>query len=225
MKFSFSSEQEEFRSNLRRLLAHRSPTKEVRRLMETEEGYERDGWRAINAALGLTAIRIPEIYGGYGFGFGDQCIVLEEMGRALLCAPYFATAVLAAGAIMNAGSEAEKEALLPGIAAGETTATLAWVEDTGRWDALGTALTANAESGEIVLDGHKSYVIDGHTADLIVVLARAPQGLSLFTVDGNAGRLTRRALKSMDPTRKFARLEFNRVTARPLGTAGAGAAP
>ena len=98
MKFSFSSEQEEFRSNLRRLLADRSPTKEVRRLMETAHGYERDGWRAINTALGLTAIRIPEAYGGYGLGFGDQCIVLEEMGRALLCAPYCATAVLAAGA-------------------------------------------------------------------------------------------------------------------------------
>src|SRR5689334_24108957 len=92
VKFSFSSEQEEFRSNLRRLLADRSPTKEVRRLMETDAGYERDGWGAVNNALGLTAIRIPEAYGGYGFGFGDQCIVLEEMGRALLCAPYFATA-------------------------------------------------------------------------------------------------------------------------------------
>ena len=126
---------------------------------------------------------------------------------------------------MNAGTEAEKRALLPGIAAGETTATFAWVEDNGRWDAEGTGLTATAESGEIVLNGHKSYVIDGHTADLIVVLARAPQGLSLFTVDGNAAGLTRRAQKSMDPTRKFARLEFNRVAARPLGTAGAAAAP
>ena len=193
--------------------------------METDHGYEREGWRAINSALGLTAIRVPEVYGGYGLSFGDQCIVLEEMGRALLCAPYFSTAVLAAGAIMNAGTEAEKQALLPGIAAGETTATLAWVEDIGRWDAEGAALAATAESGEIVLNGHKSYVIDGHTADLIVVLARTPQGPPLFTVDGNAKGLTRRALKSMDPTRKFARLEFDRVAARPLGPAGGAAAP
>ena len=147
------------------------------------------------------------------------------MGRALLCAPYFATAVLAAGAVMNAGAEAEKQALLPGIAAGETTATLAWVEDIGRWDAEGTALTATAQSGEIVLNGHKNYVIDGHTADLIVVLACAPQGLSLCTVDGDADGLTRRALKSMDPTRKLARLEFNGVSAHPLGAAGGAAAP
>jgi NAD(P)-dependent dehydrogenase (short-subunit alcohol dehydrogenase family) len=225
VKFSFSSEQEEFRSNLRRFLADRSPTEEVRRLIETDDGYERDGWRAINAELGLTAIRIPEAYGGHGFGFGEQCIVLEEMGRALLCAPYFATAVLAAGVITNAGTERQKQALLPGIAAGEKIAALAWVEDNGRWDAEGTALTATAVGGGTVLNGHKTYVVDGHTADLIVVLARAPQGLSLFTVDGNAAGLTRRSLKSMDPTRKFARLEFKDVAASPLGAAGCAAAP
>jgi|SRR5579862_1105411 len=225
MKFGFSGEQEEFRSNLRRLLASRSPTKEVRRLMETEAGYEPGGWRAINAELGLTAVRIPEAYGGYGFGFGEQCIVLEEMGRVLLCAPFFATAVLAAGAILNAGTEAQKAALLPGIAAGDTTATLAWVEDNGNWDAEGTALAASETAGGTVLNGHKTYVVDGHTADLIVVLARAPQGLSLFTVNGTADGLTRRSLKSMDPTRKFARLEFNGVAATPLGTVGGGAAP
>ncbi len=114
---------------------------------------------------------------------------------------------------------------MPGIAAGETIATLAWVEDNGSWDAEGTTLTATAEGGETVLNGHKTYVVDGHTADLIVVLARAPQGLSLFRVDGNAAGLTRRALKSMDPTRKFARLEFNGVAARPLGTVGGAAVP
>jgi alkylation response protein AidB-like acyl-CoA dehydrogenase len=116
VKFSFSSEQDEFRSNLRRLLAARSPIQEVRRLMETDNGHDRDGWRSINTELGLTAVRIPEAYGGQGFGFGEQCIVLEEMGRALLCAPFFATAVLAAGAILNAGTETEQQALLPGIA-------------------------------------------------------------------------------------------------------------
>jgi alkylation response protein AidB-like acyl-CoA dehydrogenase len=225
VKFSFSAEQEEFRSNLRRFLADRSPTKEVRRLMETDEGYERNVWQAINAELGLTAIRIPEPYGGQGFGFGEQCIVLEEMGRALLCAPYFATAVLAAGAILNAGTETEKQALLPGIASGETIGALAWVEDNGRWDAEGTTLIATGADGETVLNGHKTYVVDGHTADLIVVLARAAQGLSLFTVDGNAAGLTRRSLKSLDPTRKFARLEFDGVAAAALGPAGGATAP
>jgi len=230
MKFSFSSEQEEFRSNLRRFLAEHSPPKEVRRLMETDAGWERDGWRKLNGELGLTAVRIPEAYGGHGFGFGELGIVLEEMGRALLCAPYFASAVLAASAILNAGTEAEKQALLPGIASGDTVATLACAEDAGNWDAAGTTLVATPSGGGYRLDGHKSFVIDGHTADMIVVLARAPgssgeAGLSFFTVAGNAGGLTRRPLKTMDPTRKLARLTFHAVEATPLGEPGGAAAP
>ena len=225
MKFSFSSEQEEFRTNLRRLFAERSPTKEVRRLMETEAGYDREAWRKLNAELGLTAIRIPEAYGGQGFGFGELCIVLEEMGRALVCAPCFSTAVLATGAILNAGKEAEKQALLPGIASGDTIATLAWVEDNGRWDAAGTALVATRSGDGYTLDGHKSFVLDGHTADLIVVLARTAKGLSLFTVAGEAAGLSRRALKTMDWTRKLARLEFKSVAANLLGDEGGAAGP
>ncbi len=230
MKFSFSSEQEEFRSNLRRFLAERSPTKEVRRLMETDKGWERDGWRALNAELGLTAVRIPEAYGGHGFGFGEHGIVLEEMGRALLCAPYFATTVLAAGAILNAGTEAEKQALLPGIASGDTVATLACAEDGGSWDGAATTLAATPSGSGWRLDGHKTFVLDGHTADLIVVLARAPgsagdSGLSFFTVAGHAAGLTRRPLKTMDPTRKLARLQFDGVEASLLGEAGAAAGP
>lgn len=230
MKFSFSSEQEEFRSNLRRFLGERSPTKEVRRLMATEAGFEAAAWRKLNSELGLTAVRIPEAYGGQGFGFSELCIVLEEMGRSLLCAPFFSTAVLATGAILNAGTEAEKQALLPGIAAGDTIATLAWVEEPSRWDAAATTLTAKPSGAGYVLDGFKSYVLDGHTADLIVVLARAPgssgdTGLSLFTVKGDAKGLSRKLLKTMDETRKLARLDFKGVEATLLGEAGAAAAP
>jgi len=230
MKFSFSSEQEEFRSNLRRFLGERSPTKEVRRLMATDAGFEAAAWRKLNSELGLTAVRIPEAYGGQGFGFGELCIVLEEMGRSLLCAPFFSTAVLATGAILNAGTEAEKQALLPGIAAGDTVATLAWVEQPSRWDAAATTLTAKPSGSGYVLDGFKSYVLDGHTADLIVVLARAPgssgdKGLSLFTVKGDAKGLSRTLLKTMDETRKLAHLDFKGVEATLLGEAGAAAAP
>ncbi len=230
MKFSFSSEQEEFRSNLRRYLAEQSPTKEVRRLMETDTGWERDGWRRLNADMGLAAVRIPEAYGGHGFGFSEHCIVLEETGRTLLCAPYFSTTVLAAGAILNAGTEADKQALLPGIAAGDTVATLAFVEDDGRWDAAGTTLLAVPSGGGYRLDGHKSFVIDGHTADLIIVLGRAPgsrgdAGLSFFVVRGDAAGLTKRPLQTMDLTRKLARLTFDGVPATLLGEAGGAAAP
>jgi alkylation response protein AidB-like acyl-CoA dehydrogenase len=230
MKFSFSSEQEEFRSNLRRFLTERAPTKDVRRLMETDAGWEREAWRGLNEALGLTALRIPEAYGGHGFGFGEVGIVLEEMGRALLCAPYFATAVLATGAIMNAATDAEKQALLPDIALGEMVATLACAEDDGAWTAAATTLAATPSGSGYRLDGHKSFVLDGHTADLIVVLARAPgsagdTGLSFFTVPGEAAGLERRLLKTMDPTRKLARLTFDGVAATLLGEAGAAAAP
>ena len=211
MQFSFTSEQEEFRSILRRFLEDKSPPTVVRRLMETEAGWDRESWRELNQQLGLTAVHIPEAYGGQGFGPVELGIVLEEMGRALLCAPYFASTVLAATAIMNAGTEAQKRDLLPGIAAGDTIATLAFTEPNGRWDADGIELTATAAGGKYRLDGVKSFVLDGHTADLIVVVATGDKGLSFFTVPGDAPGLTRRALKVMDPTRKQARLEFRGV--------------
>ena len=225
MKFSFSPEQDAFRSNLRRFLAERSPVKEVRRLMETDVGWDREGWRRINGELGLTALRIPEEYGGHGFGFGEQAIVLEEMGRVLLCAPYFSSAVLAAGVILHAGTAAQKTALLPGIASGEVLATLASVEDGGGWEAEATALTATHDGDGWRLEGHKSFVLDGCSAELIVVLARTAGGLSLFTVDGAANGLMRRGLVGLDPTRKLGRLEFREVAASLLGEEGGAAGP
>ena len=230
MKFSFTDEQEEFRSSVRRALEARSPTTEVRRQMATEAGYDRDAWKKLNQELGLTAIHIPEAFDGAGFGFGELGIVLEEMGRNLLCAPYFSTAVLATTAILNAGTDAQKKALLPAIAAGDTTATLAFSEDSGLNDAASVAMTATKKGDGYTLDGIKSFVLDGHTADTIVVLARRPgskgeDGLSFFTVDGKAKGLERTLLKTMDETRKLARLTFNNVEAKLLGTEGAGAAP
>src|SRR5271154_1271504 len=141
MQFNFTSEQDEFRSVLRRFLQEKSPPSVVRRLMDTEAGWDRDGWRELNQQLGLAGVHIPEEYGGQGFGFVELGIVLEEMGRALLCAPYFSSTVLAATAIMNAGSQAQKQALLPGIALGDTIATLAFTEPNGRWDASGIEAT------------------------------------------------------------------------------------
>ena len=230
MRFSFTPEQEEFRLGLRRALEARSPPKEVRRLMATEAGFEREGWQKLNRELGLTALHIPEAYGGQGFGYCELAIVLEEMGRGLLCAPFFSTAALATTAILNAGTEAEKKALLPAIADGKVTATLAFSEDDGRTDASGVAMTATPSGATWRLDGRKSFVLDGHTADLIVVLARRPgskgeDGLSFFTVAGNAPGLERKPLKTMDETRKLARLTFGGVEARLLGQEGGAATP
>src|SRR5258708_11779341 len=155
MRFSFTPEQEEFRTSLRRALEALSPTKEVRRLMATEAGFERESWQRLNQELGLTAILVPESYGGQGFGHAEVAIVLEEMGRGLLCAPFFST-VLATTALLNAGTEEQKRALLPAIASGEKTATLAFSEDDGRNDAAGVATTATQSGAGWRLEGTKS---------------------------------------------------------------------
>jgi len=230
MRFGFTKEQDEFRASLRRALEARSPTKEVRRLMATDEGFDREAWRKLNQELGLTAIHIPEAYGGQGFGYAELGIVLEEMGRAVVCAPFFSTAVLATAAILNGGSEDQKKALLPSLADGSKTATLAFSEDGGSNDPAEVAMTATPSGATWRLDGTKSFVLDGHTADLIVVLARRPgsrgeEGLSFFTVDGDSAGLERRRLKTMDETRKLARLKFNSVEARLLGQAEKAAEP
>src|ERR1700735_5248744 len=115
-QFAFTDEQEQFRSTVRRFLKDKSPTTEVRRLMATAEGYDPAVWRPVSEDLALPGIHIPEQYGGAGFGMVELCIVTEELGRALLCAPYFSTAVLAANAILNAGTEAQKSAFLPELA-------------------------------------------------------------------------------------------------------------
>jgi alkylation response protein AidB-like acyl-CoA dehydrogenase len=230
MQFTFAEEQQEFRSVLRRYFEQSSPTSTVRRLMETEAGWDAGAWREMNQQLGLCGVHVPEEYGGQGFSFVELGIVLEEMGRALVPAPYFASAVLAATAIMNAATQAQKTALLPPIVSGETIATLAFTEPNGLWDASGVETTATPSAGGFTLDGVKSFVLDGHTADLIVVLARAPgssgdDGLSFFTVRADAPGLTRTPLKALDPTRKLARLDFASVPADLVGEAGAAAAP
>jgi alkylation response protein AidB-like acyl-CoA dehydrogenase len=230
IQFAFTDEQEQFRSAIRRFLNDRSPTTEVRRLMATAEGYDPAVWRQLSEDLALPGIHIPEQYGGAGFGMVELCIVTEELGRALLCAPYFSTAVLAANAILNSGTEAQKSALLPDIAKGARLATLAVTELDGNWDPMSVEVVATPGGNGYLLDGVKSYVVDGHVADLLIVAARAPrtvgrEGLALFTLDANAGGVERRLLESMDPTRKLARIDFHGAAANLLGNLDDGAKP
>src|SRR3546814_18364693 len=124
MQFAFTDEQVEFRAILRRFLESRSPATEVRRLMETEDGYDEAVWRQLTGELGLAGVHIPEEYGGQGFGFVELGIALEAMGRALLCAPFFSSVALAATAILPGGTDAPKPALVPDIPAGETNRAL-----------------------------------------------------------------------------------------------------
>jgi alkylation response protein AidB-like acyl-CoA dehydrogenase len=230
IQFAFTDEQEQFRAAIRRFLNDRSPTTEVRRLMATAEGYDPAVWRQMSDDLALPAIHIPEQYGGAGFGMVELCIVTEELGRALLCAPYFSTAVLAANAIMNSGTEAQKSALLPDIAKGARLATLAITEPEGNWDPAGIKVVATPDTDGYRLDGAKSYVVDGHVADLLVVAARAPktagcEGLALFTLGAKTGGVERRLLESMDPTRKIARIDFRGAHANLLSNLDDGAKP
>lgn len=228
VQFAFTNEQEQFRSALRRFLNDKSPTTEVRRLMATAEGYNPDVWRQLSEELALPGIQIPEQYGGAGFGMVELCIVTEELGRALLCAPYFSTTVLAANAILNAGTEAQKSSLLPELASGARLATLAVTEPGGNWDPHSIELAATATADGYVLEGTKSYVVDGHIADLLIVAARVGaksggDGLALFALGADSAGVERRLLDSMDPTRKIARIDFHRAHAELLGNLDDGA--
>jgi alkylation response protein AidB-like acyl-CoA dehydrogenase len=137
---------------------------------------------------------------------------------------------LAANAVLNAGSESQKQALLPGIAAGETLATLALCEDSGRFDAAGITLVATPEGGGYRLDGHKSFVIDGQIADCLVVAARRKgsaetDGITLVTVRSDDPGVVAAPLETMDEIRKQARIEFSGARAEILGEGGVGWPP
>ncbi len=224
MILGVTAEQEELRASVRRFLADRAPISAVRSLMETADGLDRDVWRQAGEQLGLQGIAIPEEYGGAGFSFAEQAIVLEELGAALYGGPYLASAVLAATALLASGDEAAKKAYLPGIASGELIGTLAFTEEDGSWDPAAIAMAGVADGDGWRLDGRKSFVLDGHTADLILVVARTGDALSLFAVPADAPGLARTGLPTLDQTRKLARLDFAAVPATLAGTAGGGAA-
>ena len=187
MMLGVSAEQEELRASVRRFLADRAPLPRVRELMETEDGTDWAVWQQAGAQLGLQGLAIPSGYGGAGFTFAEQAIVLEEFGAALYGGPYLASAVLAATALLASPDEGARRELLPDIASGETVATLAFTEDDGSWDPGAIRLSAVKDGQDWRLDGHKSFVLDGGTAGLILVVAATDAGLSLFAVDGGRG--------------------------------------
>jgi alkylation response protein AidB-like acyl-CoA dehydrogenase len=229
MILGVTAEQEELRASVRRFLADRAPISAVRELMETTDGVDPAVWRQAGEQLGLQGIAIPEEYGGAGFSFAEQAIVLEELGAALYGGPYLASAVLAATALLASSDEGAKKTYLPGIASGEMIATLAFTEEDGSWDPDTIRLAATRDGDGWRLDGRKSFVLDGHTAGLILVVARTGDELSLFAVPAdpalaNSAGLTRSALPTLDQTRKLARLDFAAVPAQLVGSPGDGAA-
>lgn len=219
---SLSDEHESLRKTVRRFLDDKSREPEVRRLMETDAGYDEAVWEQMAQELGLQALVIPECYGGSGFGYLELVLVLEEMGRVLLCAPYFSTVALAVNLLLAVGDEEASARHLPGIAAGKTVATVALVEKSGRWDSDGVTLQASQVGSTWVLTGEKVYVLDGAVAGLVLVVARAPGGISIFAVERGADGFTSEALSTMDLTRKQARLRFSATPASLVGVEGQG---
>jgi alkylation response protein AidB-like acyl-CoA dehydrogenase len=211
MDFAFTQEHEELRQAVRRFLENESPEQAVRAQMVTERGYDEAVWSRMAEQVGLPGLIVPEEHGGSGPGAIERAIVLEEMGRTPPCAPYLASAVL---------SESAQADLLPGIAAGNMIATVALTEANNSWNIADLAMRAEADGNAWKLTGTKTFVLDGHVADVILVAARTDDGPSLFRVDANAVGLTRKLLPTLDLTRKLAQLDFAGTAATRIGAAG-----
>jgi len=213
--FAFTAEQRELREMARAFLAERSDSQQVRAAMESALGFDPQTWKRIGAELGWPAAAIPESYGGAGMGAVELCALMEPMGEALLCAPFFASACLAASALLACGSEAQKRAHLPGIASGECIAALGFSSDSGRWDAGAVQLCFRPDGGDAILAGTPRRVA-GHCADLLLLAARAEgsrsaEGISLFAVPADAEGIARERLPTMDATRCLAALRLDEV--------------
>lgn len=208
MDFAFNEDQEELRRYVRQWLDEKSPSETVRRLMDTADGLDRELW-AETAEMGWQAMSVPEEYGGAGFGFLELAVILEEQGRSLFPAPFFSTTVLAAHALLLGGSEAHKQQVLPGIAAGETIASLAASDANGHLSTEGTETTASRDGEGWQLNGTKRFVLDGHVADVLLVTADTGDGVSLFLVNGS--EVSASALPTMDETRKQAEVVLDGV--------------
>lgn len=217
--FAFTDEQNELRRTVRAFLESKANETEVRRQMELPLGYEPVVWAQMSDQMGLLGLAVPEEFGGQGFSFVELGIVCEEMGRALLPSPYFASVVLAANLIMHSGDDAAKERYLPNIASGDAVATVAVTEESGRWEVGAIRTRARSTRDGWVLDGTKAYVLDGCSADVLFVAALTDAGMALFAVDA-FDSIIRRPLSTLDQTRKQARIEFNATPASLVGREG-----
>jgi alkylation response protein AidB-like acyl-CoA dehydrogenase len=227
VSFGLSDEHTMLRDAARDFLAQRSAMAEVRFVMETEAGFDRGLWSAM-ADLGWQAMAIPEDYGGAGFGMLEVGMVLEEMGRALTPAPFLSSVVLGANAVLIGGTDQQKHRLLPGVASGERRLALATVDIDAGWDPDPAATIAATTATGWELNGAKSHVLDGLTADTLIVAAGVDsEQIDLFVVDAETEGVSRSPLATMDLTRKQASIEFTNVHLGPearLGASGSGSA-
>ena len=203
MDFSLSEEQSIFRDSVARFVAEEYAFDKRQALVSEEPGYSEAHWERF-AELGWLAATLPEAYGGLGGTPVEAMLLAEQFGRGLVMSPYLATAVLGANAILHGGSEAQKRALLPGVAEGRLKLAFAYAEPQSRYDLHDVATRARADGDGYRIDGHKSVVFYAGAADRIVVSARTAGetrdagGISLFLVDASAQGLEARHYPTQD---------------------------
>ena len=182
-------------------------------------GYDRALWQRLCGEIGAAGLAIPERYGGSGAGSVETCVVLEELGRALVASPMLGSPVLAGQALLASGDAEACRRLLPGIVSGGVAA-LAWAPQAGHWDPAAPAFDARLgdADGSWVLTGEAHHVLDGDTAGVLLAAARTPDGVALFEVDPDDQGVTRRAATAMDTTRRLAVARLDGVAARRLGS-------
>ena len=220
MNLEFSDEQKFVQKTARDYLTENAPLSLCRAVLEGNKPYDPALWKGV-AEMGWLGTAVPEAYGGAGLSHLELVLIAQELGRSLAPIPFSSSVYLATEAILQAGSEAQKQKWLPKLAAGETIGTLALAEGLGEFDA--SSATGTTFDGSRVT-GPKVPVSDGAAANLAVVVAREGNGHSLVLVDLDGEGVTRTALASFDASRPLAKLEFRRAPGERLGAAGQGSA-
>jgi alkylation response protein AidB-like acyl-CoA dehydrogenase len=225
MALVLTEEQSMLRDSARGLIGDKAPVSHLRQLRDTQDatGFSRDLWKTF-AEMGFAGLLVPEDFGGSGLGCVEAGVVMEEIGRTLLPSPFLATAVLAASALSRGGSGAQKSEHLPKIADGSLLAALAIDEGT-KHRPLHTAMQAVRSGNGFRLRGDKAFVVDGHTAGLLIVAARtggAPgerDGLTLFLVDPKTRGIETERTAMVD-SHNAARIKFDSVEVNADGVLG-----
>jgi alkylation response protein AidB-like acyl-CoA dehydrogenase len=227
MQFVHSEEQQMIRASARELLRGYS-SERMRAAMRAPGAYDAPLWRQMSGELGWSGLALPEQYGGGGLGWVELCILQEELGRRLVASPFFATVALAASLVREAGSEAQREALLRPIAAGSVRIACALSGSDGRPPPEGVSVRLESRAGRMSLTGVSDFVIHADSADLLLVLARVgePGDLALAVLPATTAGITIRPHVMLDLTRPMSRVTFENVGLRAeerLGMPGASA--
>jgi len=216
MKLILTEEQEFLRDTAKNFAQERTPVAHFRALRDSNDQnlWDKDIWQEM-VNLGWSGILIPEEFGGSNFGVAGISVILQECGKTLTPSPLFSTGVLGAYAISNFGTQEQKEQYLPKIVNGKITTALA-VDESSHHDPSKTSLTAEKKDDKYILNGKKTFVIDGASADVLIVLTRTSgnsgelAGLTLFIIDSNADGIDKTKLDMAD-SRNYANINFNDV--------------